>query len=263
MTMTASMPVLFLSHESPMMWDTESPARTFLTALAPHLPQPKAILVISAHWITSAPRVSGATQPATIHDFGGFPEHYYKVVYPAAGAPDVAARAAALLQAAGFESTVDPERGMDHAVWLPVGLAWPSANVPVVSLSVQPRKNAAHHFKIGQALAPLREEGVLIVGSGTTTHNLRAFFSDRPPGLNDPPSESARGFTEWLKVHISNGETLLRYREEAPFASTVHPTTEHFMPLMVAAGAGSGSAVRLLHESYSYSHFAMCSFAWG
>jgi 4,5-DOPA dioxygenase extradiol len=260
------MPTLFLSHESPMLWDTKSEARDFLTQITKNtafsIQSPKAILLVSAHWNTPQVTVSSAVNPSVIYDFGGFPEHYYSIKYPAPGSPELAQRIRELGKEAGISVALDSTRVLDHAAWIPLGLAFPLATVPIVTMSVQPRLSTAHHFALGTMLAPLRDHGVLIIGSGTATHNIGAFFSGTPPEVDAPSETYAREFISWLRTHINQPEQILNYRKEAPNAAKAHPTAEHFLPLIVAMGAGRPDEATCIHETYNYGHFAMASFLW-
>jgi 4,5-DOPA dioxygenase extradiol len=176
-TMTR-LPTLFLSHGSPMHAIEPGAAGAAWASLGKTLPRPRAVLMASAHWETSLAMVTGNPRPATIHDFGGFPSELYKLAYPAPGAPEIATRAVALLKAAGITAGVDGCRGLDHGAWVPLRWMYPDADVPVIQLSLQTELGAAHHLRLGRALAPLADEGVLIVGSGHTTHNLRDWMGN-------------------------------------------------------------------------------------
>ncbi|HEU5398690.1 MAG TPA: class III extradiol ring-cleavage dioxygenase [Gammaproteobacteria bacterium] len=248
-------PVLFVSHGAPTLaLDEAHPTHIFLKALGPGLPKAQAILVVSAHWDTEVPTVTGAVRHDTIHDFSGFPEPLYALRYPAPGAPSLARETAGLLQAAGFEARIDQNRGLDHGAWVPLMLMYPEAKVPVVQLSLQTRMGAEHHLKLGAALAPLRERGVLIVGSGGATHNLREFF--RPaPGQDE---SYVKNFTKWLQTVLKKPDlaSLKDYRRLAPDAARAHPTEEHFFPLLVAAGAASGPGQRI-HDGMTGHSLAM------
>lgn len=210
-------------------------------ALAASLPRPQAILVASAHWETEWPMLTGGERPATIHDFSGFPPDLYRLRYDATGSPALAARAAALLKAAEVTATVNGCRGLDHGAWVPLRWMYPAADVPVVQLSVQPGLGAAHHLRVGAALAGLREEGVLVIGSGHVTHNLRDGMRQRDDGR---PAPYAVAFAAWLGERLARGErdALLAWREQAPDAQRAHPTTEHFLPLFIALGAAGAAA---------------------
>lgn len=258
--MTQTLPSVFVSHGSPALVMEDHPARHFLAGLGGRIGRPAAILCVSAHWETAAPAVSGALRPETIHDFYGFPEALYRLRYPAPGAPDLAERAAGLLRGAGIDCTVDPGRGLDHGAWNPLLLIYPSADIPVTQLSVQPRAGAAPHVAAGRALAPLRREGVLILASGGAVHNLRQFAVDR-----ERPAEWATAFEAWLAERIEAGDeaALTDWREQAPYARAAHPSDEHFLPLFVAMGAGEGAPGRALHRSFAHGSLAMDAFAWG
>jgi 4,5-DOPA dioxygenase extradiol len=193
--MNSRMPTLFLSHGSPMYALEPGAAGRAWAKLGRTLPKPRAVLMVSAHWETSVPMLSGNAQPETIHDFGGFPPELYRVTYPARGMPELATRSVTLLKSAGITAGVDGCRGLDHGAWVPLRWMYPDADVPVVQLSVQPQLGPAHHVRLGQALAPLAEDGVLIIGSGHTTHNLRDWVANsRKP----EPLAYARAFSAWL-----------------------------------------------------------------
>ena len=232
-----TMPSLFLSHGAPTLPLTDTPARTFLQQLGASLERPKAILVISAHWETAQPMVSAVERNETIHDFGGFPRALYEMRYPAPGAPDTAARVAGLLQAADLDCGIDRKRGLDHGAWVPLLLMYPHADIPVLQLSVQPHLGPAHHLRVGRALAALRQEGVLIIGSGSFTHDLSEF---RGHGPNDPAPDWVNRFADWIHTALTENKTeqLVDYRRQAPFATKNHPTEEHLLPLCRAGRRG-------------------------
>ena len=253
----SAIPALFVSHGAPTLPLEDSPARHFIENLGAELPKPTSILTISAHWETDRPAVSAAEHPETIHDFHGFPEALYRLRYPAPGTPELARRAAALLSAHGLPANLDPARGLDHGAWTPLILMYPDAKIPVTQLSVQPHEDAAHHWRIGEALRPLRDEGVLILASGSATHNLREF---RGHQLDSEAAPWAREFGEWLGATLEHGNTsdLLDYRTRAPQAVRNHPTDEHLLPIFVAAGAGTpGVLPRRIHSSYAYGVIGM------
>lgn len=255
-------PSLFLSHGAPTLPLTDTPARTFLTQLGATLERPKAILVVSAHWETAQPAVNAVERNETIHDFGGFPRALYEMRYPAPGSPSVAARVADLLGAAGLATKTDTKRGLDHGAWVPLRLMYPQADIPVLQLSVQPHLGPEHHLRVGRALAPLRDEGVLIVGSGSFTHDLSEF---RGHGPNDPAPAWVNSFADWVHEALIADKTaaLLDYRRQAPFATKNHPTEEHLLPLYVALGAaGEGAQAERLHASSTYSVLRMDVYAF-
>lgn len=260
--MTDAMPSLFVSHGSPMMAVEDGPARRFLTGWAGGLPRPSAILVASAHWEADRPSLSAAEAPATIHDFGGFPRALYELRYPAPGAPGLAHEAAGLLAGRGLEARIDPARGFDHGVWVPMILMYPGADIPVASLSVQTGLGPRHHLAMGEALRPLRERGVLVVGSGSLTHNLAEFFHG-PRGSDVPDWVS--GFAGWIAGRIGEGdvESLAEYRRLAPAAARNHPTEEHLLPLFVALGAATpGQPGRRVHDGVESRVLAMDAYAF-
>jgi 4,5-DOPA dioxygenase extradiol len=222
------------------------------------LPRPSAILVATAHWTTRDVQVSSGAVPATIHDFSGFPDELYAMRYPAPGSPALAQRTATLLATAGMTAHA-VDRGFDHGVWVPLMLMYPDADIPVVALSVQPHRDGDHHVALGKALAPLRAEGVLIVGSGSATHNLRELDWSG----TRPPPDWASAFDDWLVDVATRGDltALADWTERAPHARRNHPTPEHFLPCLVAAGAGSGPG-QILHRSMAFGSLAMTALAW-
>ena len=251
------MPVLFVSHGAPTLPIEPGETGAAWRKLGEQLPKPSAILLISAHWETRVPSISRAIQPETIHDFSGFPAELYELQYPAPGAPDMAQAAAFALQQAGMEVLLDDTRGFDHGAWVPLSLMYPQADIPVAQLSLQPDKDPAWHIALGRALRPLREQGVLIVGSGSITHNLRAIFQHLPGA---PMPAWVTEFCDWMAARIKAGdlESLSAYRTLAPHAVQNHPTDEHLLPLFVALGAADkiDSAIHLNHVM-TYGFLAM------
>lgn len=258
-----SLPTLFISHGAPTLAIENSPAHRFLLELGKTLPRPKAILVASAHWESvGGPAVSLAAHPETIHDFGGFPDELYAIQYPAPGAPETATKAAALLEQAGIAVKRSATRGLDHGAWVPLHLMYPDADIPVAQISLVRGASAAAHQKIGEALAELRGEGVLIVGSGSLTHNLYEF---RGHSIDAEVPSWVSDFDTWMKIRLENNqqESLLDYRMQAPYAARNHPSEEHLMPLFVAMGAaGEGAKAERLHASYEYGVLAMDMYAF-
>jgi aromatic ring-opening dioxygenase catalytic subunit (LigB family) len=221
--------------------DTWQQTQRFLEGLARTLPAtPKAIVVVSGHWEETAFTVSATERPELIFDYNGFPEHTYRLTWPAPGEPALAARVAELLKNAGLPAAVSPNRGFDHGVFVPLKVAFPEARIPVVALSLQASLDPALHLAAGRALTPLRDEGVFIIGSGMSFHNLRGYFLPETP-------ERARAFDTWLTRAVESPaaerNTLLSSWREAPFAAYAHPREEHLIPLMVAAGAGGDADV--------------------
>lgn len=255
-------PSLFVSHGPPDLPLRSSPARTFLKQLGNELGQPRAILVISAHWYTSVPTVSAAPSMNTLHDFWGFPTQLYQLQYPAPGAPKLAEQVIQGLRAAGIPVSVHPARGLDHGAWEPLLLMYPQAEIPVAQLAIQPNLGPGHHLKLGQALAPLRQDGVLILASGSATHNLGALGQYE---FASPPPSWATAFDRWLSATLKAGdvEQLLNYRHLAPYALQNHPSEEHLLPLFVAVGAaGLGAKGTQLHTSFVYGVLSMAAYAF-
>ena len=259
------LPSLFVSHGAPTFPLTDAPARGFLEGLAGRLPQqPRAILVVSAHWETAAPSLTTAAVNATIHDFHGFPRELYEIRYPAPGSTWLVERVASLIGPELGAVARDPNRGLDHGSWVPLRLMYPSADVPIVQLSVQTERGPAYHLRLGRLLAPLRDEGVLIVGSGSFTHDLSSFREYRN-ALHAPAPEWVDVFANWMSDAIAAGRTddLLAYRTLAPNAARNHPTEEHLLPLFVTLGAGEGGASEHLHQSTTHGILRMDAFAFG
>jgi 4,5-DOPA dioxygenase extradiol len=242
----------------------DSPARDFLAGLAGLMPRPKVILVASAHWETRAPVVTGAASNTTIHDFYGFPEALYALRYDAPGAPALAAEVAGLVREAGLHGEIDTKRGLDHGAWVPLLLAYPETDIPVIQLSLQNTGGPAHHLALGAALARLREQDVLVIGSGSFTHDLRRFGRGRP-ALNASEAPDVTAFSDWMDAAITAGDAdaLVDYRRLAPFAAQEHPTEEHLLPLYVAMGAaGPGFRATRLHSSVEFGFLRMDTYAF-
>lgn len=230
---TMTQPVLFLSHGSPMTALGGDEQTQIWSILAARLKTPAAILVISAHWTTRLPILSGSAQPETIHDFGGFPEELYQLRYSAPGAPALAQRIKQQLTDAGIATGIDAGRGLDHGAWVPLRTLFPAADIPVLQLSVQPERCARHHFALGAALAPLADDNILIIASGHLTHNLGEYMRGKPRAAE------TIAFRDWVHSRLLAGdsEALFDWPQDAPHANFAHPTPEHFLPLFVALGA--------------------------
>lgn len=258
-----NLPTLFISHGAPTLAIEQSPAHRFLLELGEKLQRPKAILVASAHWESiGGPAISLASNPETIHDFGGFPSELYAIQYPAKGAPEVAARAASLLEQAGFAVKRSSTRGLDHGAWVPLHLMYPKADIPVAQISVVRGASPADHEKMGKALASLREEGVLLIGSGSLTHNLYEF---RGYSIDAEVPAWVSDFDAWMKTQLENNQraSLINYRTLAPSAARNHPSEEHLLPLFVAMGAARDAAkAQRIHSSYEYGVLAMDVYAF-
>jgi 4,5-DOPA dioxygenase extradiol len=248
-----SLPTVFISHGSPMHAIEAGRAGDAWSSIGRRLDRPRAVLVASAHWETELPMVGTSRQPETIHDFGGFPPALYRIRYAATGAPEIAERAVELLKAAGVAATANGCRGLDHGAWVPLLRLFPEADVPVAQISIQPSLDAAHHLRVGAALAPLVADGVLVLASGHMTHNLREWIADaRRRGsmsIDDrEPEPYVRDFTAWVDDALRRDDraALARWADAAPHARRAHPTPEHFLPLMIAVGA-AGEAPRVEH----------------
>ncbi len=239
-------PTFFINHgggpcfflEPGPMRDTWRDLETYLRGFMATLPeQPRAILAISGHWEEKVPTVNAGAHPSLLFDYDGFPEHTYRLTWPAPGAPAIAARVSELLSDAGIANGAEHARGWDHGIFVPLKVMLPEAEIPLIQLSLQHGLDPAAHLAIGRALKPLRDEGVLILGSGQTYHNMRGFFGG---GAND---EKAEVFDAWLRSVMIDGatrdEALIRW-EDAPHARVAQPHEDHLLPLMVAAGAASG-----------------------
>ena len=248
------LPALFVSHGAPTLPFDDVPARDFLRGLGAQIERPKAVLCVSAHWDTAAPALNAVPVNGTIHDFYGFAEELYRLRYDAPGAPQLAAQIAGMLGAA-----LDPARGLDHGAWVPLLLMYPQADIPVLQLSVQSASMPAHHIALGRALAPLREQGVLILSSGGFVHNLRQL--DRT-GMDAPEPAWSAAFGDWMHKALIEGrdDDLANYRRLAPEAARAHPSEEHLMPLFVAYGAGA-KATRL-HTSTTFGSLRMDAYSF-
>lgn len=257
----ARLPSLFISHGAPSFALEPGQAGPALTALGRRLPRPAAVLVVSPHWTAPAPRVGLTAQPETIHDFGGFAPALYRLQYPAPGAPAWAAKALALLQAAGWPAQADSHRGLDHGAWVPLMHLFPEADVPVFQVALPARLDAEAAWSLGAALAPLADEGVLIVGSGSLTHNLGDFRRAQGAEL-----DYVAAFSDWVREAVQAGDAqrLRRTLNDAPQAARAHPTPEHFWPLLVAAGAApAGQAWRVIDGGVEHGMLAMDSILFG
>jgi 4,5-DOPA dioxygenase extradiol len=259
-----ALPTLFVSHGAPTLpLEQGVSARDFLAGLGERFPEITAVLCISAHWNTPRPSVNAVMKPPTIHDFSGFPKKLYGITYPAPGSPELAHRVAGLVEAAGLPCGIDSERGLDHGAWVPLMLMYPEAQVPVVQLSIQGHLDPARHLALGDSLASLRHDGVLVVGSGGAVHPL----GDPTVALGDglPTERWAIAFNDWLNRAVTAGdrESLVRYRSLAPSAVHAQYYPDHFMPLLVALGAaGPGARGRVLHQSWYWGNLGMgaCEF---
>lgn len=236
------LPSLFVPHGAPTFSLRPGAAGAALRREADSLPRPRAVIIASPHWDSAVPTVGSARQLETIHDFWGFPDELYAIRYPATGCPEAAAEVIAAISAAGLPVARDEQRGLDHGAWVPLRLMYPDADVPVVPISVASRGGPQLAWDIGRALAPLRERGFLIVGSGSITHNLRDFQQAWRNGGRTP--DYIRVFADWLNDRAQAGDraALLDYRRQAPHAAQAHPSEEHLLPFHFALGAGGENA---------------------
>ncbi len=271
--MHTSFPPLFVSHGSPMIALEPGAAGHFMQRLGPTIERtfgrPRAILAVSAHTTTREPVVLGGARHEAIHDFGGFPQALFDMRYDSPGAPAVAARAADLLAGAGIAAHLLDEGGLDHGIWTPLVHMWPTADVPVVPLSLVPFAAPAAQFALGEALAPLADEGVLVLGTGSITHNLRLVFANRAiddTGEGVPERDESAAFRRWVheRATARDWEALFDYRRQAPHAALMHPTDEHWLPFYAPAGAGGREAVPVrLHDSVTFGVLGMDAYAFG
>ncbi len=255
----ASLPTAFLAHGSPMLALEGEAWSEAVTRFGQRLPHLRAILVCSAHWEATGPfRLSSAEVPGVMHDFGGFPEALYTLDYPASGSPELAAEAARLLGDAGLEATLDPQRPLDHGAWVPLRYLKPAADVPVVQLSLPRPRTPELLLAAGRALAPLRDSGVLILGSGGIVHNLRRLDWAGTAA----PQPWATAFDRWIRERLAAGdETALKAWAQAPGAAESVPTSEHLDPLFVALGAAGGTPENLF-DGWQLGSLSLSSFAF-
>jgi 4,5-DOPA dioxygenase extradiol len=249
------LPALFVSHGAPTLPFDDVPARDFLRGLGREIGKPRAILIASAHWDTDVPQTNSVAVNDTIHDFGGFPQALYDIRYPAPGDALLAREVTALTG-----GRVDATRGLDHGAWVPLMLMYPQADIPVVQLSVQSRKGAAHHMALGRSIARLREDNVLVMGSGGFVHNLRRIAQQ---GALEPGWSKA--FSDWMHDRLMAGDetALADYRKLAPDAVLAQPSEDHFMPLFVALGAGGEtSKATRLHSSATFGSLRMDAYSF-
>ncbi|MCG8509063.1 MAG: dioxygenase [Rhodospirillales bacterium] len=256
--MTKTFPTLFVSHGAPTLAIDEGPTARFLEDLGGKLGRPKSVLCVSAHWETESPVVGGAPEPETIHDFCGFNEELYEVTYAARGSTMLANRVEEMLVKEGIKCGVDRNRGLDHGAWVPLSLMFPEANIGVTQLSIQPNRTPAQHLAMGRALAPLGEEGVLVMGSGGAVHNLDHF----QPGASDVP-EWALQFDDWLADVVERGdadELVTRWTSDAA-GTMAYPRDEHLLPLPVAFGAaGEGARAKVLNRGFEDGALSMAAY---
>ena len=262
---------IFVSHGSPMIALEPGAAGAFMQRLGPLIAatfgRPKAIVAISAHTTSRAPVLLAGGRHEAVYDFGGFDPRLYTLRYDAPGAPALAARVSALLASAGIEVTTLDQGGLDHGNWTALRYLYPDANIPVLPLAFVPSQGPARQFALGAALAPLADEGVLVFGSGSITHNLRRVFAGGlRPREDQPEIPESRAFRDWMHERSTerDWDALFDYRRRAPHAVDMHPTDEHLLPWYVAAGAGGRNAVPVrLHDSVTLGSLGMDAYAFG
>jgi 4,5-DOPA dioxygenase extradiol len=248
------LPSLFISHGSPMLALEPGASGPALARLAAQLPRPKAIVIVSAHWESRDLVVSSAANPDTWHDFGGFPAALFAVQYPAPGQPQLAAEVAQRLIDAGMPARLDPQRPFDHGAWVPLSLMYPAADIPVVQVSLPSRLGPQLQDRVGKALNGLREQGILLIGSGSITHNLGELDWRAGP---DSITPWAREFRDWMveKLAADDEPALFDYRQQAPHAVRNHPSDEHLLPLYFARGAGGKFGIE--HQGFTLGALGM------
>jgi 4,5-DOPA dioxygenase extradiol len=266
-----TLPTLFLSHGSPMTALEPRQAGAFMQRLGPALSaafgRPRAILAFSAHTLAREPALLAAARHGALYDFGGFDPRLRTLRYDAPGAPDLALQVEALLRAAGVTVQRTAASGLDHGIWTPLRYMFPQADVPVLPLAWPAHWTPAQLFALGEVLVPLADEGVLVLGSGSITHNLRRVFAGGPDARVDlPATPESTAFRDWFARNAQDGdwERLTDYRAQAPHAVLMHPTDEHLLPWFVAAGAGGRATPGLrLHASMTFGDLGMDAFAFG
>ncbi len=255
------LPILFISHGPPAIALSDWPAAHFLRGLGPRLPRPKALVCVSAHWETVAPQLTTGGQGGLIYDIPGPPQLFARTYSPPRA--DVwLERVTDALHQQRLPVSLTPERGLDHGVWIPLSLIYPQADLPVLQLSLQTEAPFAHHIAVGAALAPLRHQGLMVVGSGGAVHNLDEMG---PGGAEAVPRPFVLAFDAWLEMAVAGGDisALMDFRHTAPSAERSHPyPAEHFLPLLVAVGAAEGASGRLLHRSFLSESLSMAAYRW-
>ena len=256
------LPSLFVSHGAPLVLVDGDPAPMAWQALAASLPRPRAVAIMSPHWLSRAPAVASPSRHRTLHDYAGFPPALYRFDYPAPGDPELARAVAARLAEAGLAAELAERVDLDHGAWVPLLSMYPDTDVQVVQIAVQPRLGPRHHLALGTAVAGLRDEDVLIVGSGALTHNLREVAIDR---RDAPVLPWVREFADWFDDRLAARDitALLDYRARAPHAERIHPTEEHLLPLFFALGAaGPDFVARRAYGGFAYAALAMYAYAF-
>jgi 4,5-DOPA dioxygenase extradiol len=266
----SALPALFVSHGSPMIALEPREAGHFMQRLGPRIEalygRPKALLMVSAHSLTREPALLAAPRHEAVYDFGGFDPQLTTLRYDAPGAPALAERVAGLLREAGLAAHVFAEGGLDHGIWTPLRYLFPEADIPVLPLAWPPQWTPAQLLALGRALAPLAAEGVLVVGSGSITHNLRrVFVGGLRPDADAPATPESTAFRTWWaeRAAAADWAALADYPQRAPHALLMHPTDEHLLPFFAAAGAGGDGAATRIHASLTFGDLGMDAYAFG
>jgi 4,5-DOPA dioxygenase extradiol len=261
---------IFVSHGSPMTALEPGAAGAFMQRLGPAIEaafgRPRAIVALSAHSLTRQPFLLAAPSHEAVYDFGGFDPKLQTLRYDAPGAPELASRVRSLLAGAGITAAVADEGGLDHGIWTPLRYLYPQADIPVLPLAWVPMQTPAQQFALGEALAPLAEDGVLVMGSGSITHNLRLFFNGGQPALDAPEIPESQEFRDWFAERSAerDWDALLGYRTRAPHAAYMHPTDEHLLPWFIAAGTGGRDAAPVrVHDGAADGVIGMDAYAFG
>ncbi len=266
---TRTISPIFVSHGSPMTALEPREAGIFMQHLGPAIDaafgRPQAILAISAHTLARVPVLLAGVRHEAVYDFGGFDERLYTLRYDAPGAPGLAADVAGLLRAAGIEVQTLSRGGLDHGIWTPLRYMWPEADVPVLPLAWVPDWSPRRLFDLGKALEPLAQRGVLIMGSGSITHNLRRVFAGGLRDVERAATPESSAFRDWFAARgaAADWEAMFDYRRQAPHAVLMHPTDEHLLPFFAAAGAAGQQPAPRLHASLTYGELGMDGYAFG
>ncbi len=256
------LPTLFLSHGAPnIVIDRKNPTHKFLKELSAKLPKPKAVVVFSAHWQSNDVKITGSKKPQQIYDFGGFEKELYEYIYTPSSNPELAHRINEALLKAGYNSSLDEHQGFDHGLWAPLALMYPNADIPVVQISLPINKDAKYFYELGKSLSWLRDENILVIGTGNITHNLREAFS----GNYSEEPDWVNNFAEWVNDKLNKNDiaTLLDWKNTAPNAKQNHPTDEHFLPLFASLGAaGETFESERIHRYLDYGVLRMDAFSF-
>lgn len=245
-----TMPSLFISHGAPTIAIENNSTTQALNKFGQNLPKPRAIIILSAHWQSQHLEINGNAAPATWHDFSGFQRALYRIDYPAKGNPEIAERLAQQLQALGVNTSVNRLRPFDHGVWSPLLHLYPQADIPIVQLSLPRHFDSYACYQLGALLAPLRAEQILVIGSGSVTHNLQQIRFD-----SDAVDDKARAFKHWLIYQLKQSMPTALDWQSHPLARYNHPTPEHLLPLFFAAGAGAKMSI--VHERFAHVSLGM------